>query len=387
MNRLEKIVLFVTGSSHLMTHTLMIAFPSLFLLIQGEFKVGLDILGFAASASTLLFGLGAMPAGWAEQKLGGRTLVVIYQIGSALSALIIATSQSLAGLVIGLMSLGLFCSIYHPSGLTMISHRVKALTRGMAIHGIFGSSGLALGPIVATSIAALISWRAAYVFFALINLSLAVITFLVVPQRTRENDNPAEYENQTQQTKHTALTYYFLTVVLMGLAFTGFTTFMPTHFAQHTGAILKSVSGNLKAGIFPTLVFMAGIAGQYIGGRMGERYHQPTLLIFIVALNIPFLLLMGFTENISLVLFSVMLGVVHFNLQPIGNSLIAQFTQSKSRGLGYGISFFLSSGAGAISAALGGIIAERFGVAYVFPVMGIFLLPAVFTAVMVRRNA
>jgi predicted MFS family arabinose efflux permease len=387
MSRFEKIVLSITGSSHLMTHTLMIAFPSLFLLIQKEFNVGLDTLGFAASASTLLFGLGAIPAGWAEQKLGGRNLVLIYQVGSAVSALIIALTHSLAGLVFGLMSLGLFCSIYHPSGLTLISHRVKALTRGMAVHGIFGSSGLAIGPVAATAIAALFSWRSAYILFGGINLLLAAATLVMIPKRTRDNDNSEEYENQSSETKRAALTYYFLTVVLMGLAFTGFTTFMPTHFALHTEGILKSISGTMKAGIFPTLVFMAGIAGQYIGGRLGERHHQPTLLIYIVALNIPFLLLMGFTKNTPLVLFSLMLGVVHFNVQPIGNSLVARFTESKSRGLGYGISFFLSFGAGAISAALGGVIAEKFGVAYVFPVMGLFLLPAVYTAMMVRKNA
>ena len=144
MTQFEKIILSITGGSHLSVHALMLALPSLIPVIRNEFDVGLSTLGFMVSISGFMFGLGAIPAGWAEKRFGGRQLLLIYQVGSSISALLVALSGSFQMMVVGLGFMGFFCSIYHPAGLTLISHRIKSLTRGMAIHGIFGSTGSAL---------------------------------------------------------------------------------------------------------------------------------------------------------------------------------------------------------------------------------------------------
>lgn len=387
MNRPEKTILSVTGGSHLSVHALMLAFPSLIPVIRGEFSVGLDTLGFVVTVSAFMFGLGAIPAGWAESKLGGRNLLLIYQVGSGAAALIVAFSSSFPVMVAGLSLMGFFCSIYHPAGLTIISHRVKALTRGMAIHGIYGSTGSAVGPILATALASLASWRAAYAFLGIFNMILAVITFVVIPYHNRKIDDEQNSENHSGSTNKPALIFFYITNMLMGLGYYGFTTFMPTHFAENTDLILPAVSSTMKAGIFPTLVFLAGIGGQLIGGRLGARYSKPLLLIILVAANIPILLLLGFSTNLPLILFSLILGITYFSSQPISNTLIAEFTHSQSRGLGYGISFFLSFGVGALAAGACGIIAENYGVSFVFPAMGLLLVPAVFSAIMVKHYA
>jgi MFS family permease len=89
----------------------------------------------------------------------------------------------------------------------------------------------------------------------------------------------------------------------------------------------------------------------------------------------PLLALMGYTTGIPLVIFGVLLGITHFIWQPVGNSLIAQISHSKHRGLSYGISFFLSFGIGSFAAGIGGLIAENYGVNLVFPVMALFFIP------------
>ncbi len=387
MNRSEKMILSVTGGSHLSVHALMLAFPSLIPIIRGEFSVGLDTLGFVATFSAFMFGLGAIPAGWAESKLGGRNLLLIYQVGSGAAALIVAFSSSFPVMVAGLGLMGFFCSIYHPAGLTIISHRIKALTRGMAIHGIYGSIGSAVGPILATALASLASWRAAYAFLGIFNGILAILTIVAIPYHKRKIEDEQEYENRSGSTNKPALIFFYITNMLMGLGYYGFTTFMPTHFAENTDLIFPAVSSTMKAGIFPTLVFLAGIGGQLIGGRLGTRYSKPLLLIILVAANIPILLLLGFSTNLPLILFSLILGITYFSSQPISNTLIAEFTHSQSRGLGYGISFFLSFGVGALAAGACGIIAENYGVSFVFPAMGLLLVPAVFSAIMVKHYA
>ena len=387
MNRFEKTILAITGGSHLSVHALMLALPSLIPIIRNEFNVGLDTLGFVVTISAFMFGLGAIPAGWAEKRFGGRQLLLIYQFGSSISAILVALSSSFEMMVISLGLMGFFCSIYHPAGLTLISHRVNKLTKGMAVHGIFGSTGSALGPILATAVAALISWRASYAVLGTFNGILAISTFFAIPYRRRADISEEEFANHKEKTNKPALILYFLTNAFLGMAYYGFTTFMPVHFADNTNSLLPSMSANMKAGLFPTMVFIAGIGGQLIGAKIGDKFHKPTALLWIILANIPFFILMGYTTDILLVLSSLLLGVAYFSNQPIGNTLIAQFTHSQNRGLGYGISFFLSFGIGSLAAGFSGIIAVKMGVSAVFPSMGILLIPSVIFGWFMRRAA
>ena len=366
----------------------MLALPSLIPILRQEFSTGLDTLGLVATISAFMFGIGAIPSGLAENRLGGKTLLLLYLFGSGLAAIIVALSNSLILLIFGLGLLGFSCSIYHPAGLTLISHRVQAITKGMAVHGIFGTTGSALGPIMATTLALLISWRASYAVLGVFNIFLALTTILVIPKKNHNGNGKMEQqENRVEKTNRPALIFFYLTNMLMGFAYYGFTTFMPTHFSENTSNFLPFISGTMKAGIFPTLVFLAGIIGQIIGGRLGTRYKRTKLLPLIIAINIPFLLLMGYTTDIFLVLCSLGLGMAYFCNQPISNTLIAEFTHSDNRGLGYGINFFLSFGIGSLAAGLGGFIAENMGIAYVFTVMGFLLIPGLFTSYMIIKKS
>ncbi len=107
----------------------MLALPSLIPILRNEFNTGLDTLGLVVTVSAFMFGVGAIPAGWAESKLGGRLLLILYLMGSGFSALLVSVSNSFFIMVIGLGFMGFFCSIYHPAGLTLISHRVNVLTK------------------------------------------------------------------------------------------------------------------------------------------------------------------------------------------------------------------------------------------------------------------
>jgi MFS family permease len=351
----------------------MLILPAILLILQNEFNVGLATLGLVATASQFMFGFGALPAGMLENKLGGRTLLISYQIGVIISIIVIVLSKSLYALTGGLMLLGLFSSIYHPAGLTIISRRIKSLSKGMAFHGMMGSLGLALGPIIAAVLTAMHDWRLPYITLGVIIFILIIGTLILIPSRKRETAYTEDFHDQS--TNKTALSLYYGIIVLIGLAFAGFTTFMPTHFAFETRNLFTSLSDTLRGGLFTTVVLLSGIIGQMLGGALGDRYSKPRLLLLVIAINIPLLVLMGFTSGILLVLFGILLGITHFIWQPVGNALIAQISHSRHRGLSYGINFFLSFGVGAFAATIGGIIAENIGVRFVFPVMAIFFIP------------
>ncbi|MDP6532928.1 MAG: MFS transporter [Candidatus Marinimicrobia bacterium] len=387
MNRQGKIILAITGLSHMLAHAMMLIYPTLMVVIRDELNLGFDALGFIALASSFMFGLGAIPAGYFENRVGGRKLLLLFQFSCIPAGIMVALSNSVASFTAGLVVVGLAASVYHPAGLTLLSRRVRPMGRAMAIHGILGSIGLALGPLLATAFAEYGSWRNAYLVIPVVGGLLGLATMLLVPSNPSVEEQKVDQDISPAKTNKSALAFFYITALLMGLAYNGFTTFMPSHFAENTGNFMRMLSENLRAGFFPSLVFIAGIAGQWIGGILADKYSRSVLLVWVVFLNIPFLLLMGISSDHLLVTWSLMLGIVHFNFQPIANTLISELTHSDNRGLGFGINFFLTFGVGAVSAGLSGMIAQQFGIVYVFPTMGLILIPAVLSGLMVIKKS
>lgn len=387
MDKNERLVLILASASHLTVHSLMLVFPSILLVIQGQFDAGLGLLGFIATASAFMFGLGAIPTGLIESRFGGRNLLIIYNLGSVTAIGVILLSQTLLTLTLGLVLLGLAGSIYHPAGLTLISRRMKNISRAMAIHGVAGSLGLALGPIIAAIFTDLISWKMAYFSLAIANLFISTGLIFLVPKSSRKEyvHEVSRDGNKESKTNKKALAIYYLIIVLFGLSYAGITTFMPAHFAVNTEKILGTFSSTLRGGIFTTIVLLSGVLGQLMGGYLGGKYNRTNLVLYTILLNIPFMALLGITTGWTMVSAGIILGIVHFNLQPIGNTLIADLTVSRDRGLGYGISFFLNFGVGSIAAGISGVLAEHFGTGVVFPAMAIILVPGLFLVMALKK--
>ena len=67
--------------------------------------------------------------------------------------------------------LGAAIGLYHPPGTAMVSTVIERRGRAFAMHGIAGNLGVSAAPAIATAIAVLLNWRAAYVVLALLALA------------------------------------------------------------------------------------------------------------------------------------------------------------------------------------------------------------------------
>ena len=376
-------ILYIAALSHLIVHAQMMVFPTLLLLFQTEYQIGMDTLGLMATVGTFMFGLGAIPAGILEEHVGAKTLLIIYQIGSAIGGIIIILSNTPFQITIGLAILGLSSSIYHPAGLTILSRNLNRLSKGLGIHGIAGSLGLALGPLLAGVAAEIGSWQLSYLIWVLLQLGLALASYFLIPYN---NNNANKIISNVKTNKRSMLLYYLMATSL-GFSFGGFSTYMPSLFGIQNEGVFSLLPGSLKTGFFTTLVFLCGIAGQALGGYFGDKYSRTHLLCIIIILNIPFLALIGYTKGWLLLFCSIVFGVVYFSNQPVSNALLADFTSNAHRGLGYGISFFLSFGIGGIAPAVCGWIAETYRLEMVFPIMALCLVPGLLACIfLINQN-
>ena len=94
---------------------------------------------------------------------------------------------------------------------------------------------------------------------------------------------------------------------------------------------------------------------------------------------------MAFNSGWTLVVITGILGAINFMFQPINNSLLADVTKNDQRGTVYGFSAGISFGIGSLSGIIGGYFGEPFAINYIFPIMTLFLIPAVFLSIILKK--
>ena len=147
-------VLWTASASHGLIHVFELATPALLILIQADFGVGDFRMGGVVSIYGFLFGLGALPAGALADRVGSKLLLLACLWGSALCLIGMALSPSLTLFTLFAACMGLFLSIYHPAGTSLITHSLPLSGRVFATHGMIGNLGVAGASVIAGSLGA-----------------------------------------------------------------------------------------------------------------------------------------------------------------------------------------------------------------------------------------
>ena len=160
---------------------------------------------------------------------------------------------------------------------------------------------------------------------------------------------------------------------------------MPIFFSNNAYSFHFINDKIFAGGIATTIVLIAGIPGQYFGGKWGDSYSKTRILFITCIMHVPLLLIFYYGSGLIILISGILLGFVHFIYQPIGNAMIAEYTSSSSRGIGYGFSFFLSFGVGSFASGVGGVVAVQYGVSAVFLFVALLMLIATITSVFLMR--
>jgi len=376
-NSTEKHIILLTGLGHYLVHCVTMILPAILILLEGEYAISLVKLGTLVTVQFLFMGLGGLPAGILVDRFGSKFILIIYFIGLSLSCLWLYNSTSYLSFVIGMASLGMIAGLYHPAGLKIISY-AKDVSRYMAYHGVFGSIGLASGPLFSAWVSNVYTWRIAYLVVAFISCSGFILTLFYSEEK---NENP-QWPSLRVNLSHSHVILFTVSAI-WGIAHHGVFNFLPYYFSERVELGFNPVS---EGGLLTGFVLALGILGQLFGGRVGSRYPRKSLLVLVVGLNIPFLLLMTFSWGTPLIIFACMMGAVNFMFQPISNSLIADVSPVQGRGLIYGISFALSFGVGSLSGIICGYIGDYLQINMIFTAMAIILIPATIFAWLLKKD-
>jgi MFS family permease len=350
--------LLITGASHGLVHLLMLALPYITtkLLLVAPILPGSEwlVVLLLNTPAYFVFGFGALPAGVLCDRIGPRKVIAMGLILSVCSgiALFFLWPFGIGVITVLFMMYAFGAGLYHPAGTTWVSNTFQT-DRGKALgrHGIGGSIGQMMAPLISALILSTIFWPVIFLFLAAIGVIIAFVTLRVHVEPYEANVVPDH-----QFKKHEGFFRFITPLVLVivsvllaarGMLYRGTVTALPVYITLELGALL------VIAGFIGTLVYVGGIFGQEIGGQLTDRFGWRIILIAMTLLSSVSLLLLALPYvstilNDALLITAVLLfGFSFFAAQAATNTMVANLSSPSNRGLVFGWSFFARFGLGA----------------------------------------
>jgi len=378
--RHERDVLAVTAAAHFLVHCTLLVFPALATALGREFGLPFDRTVALGFPMFLLFGLGALPSGLITDAVGKpRIMLLVCLGGMGASLLAAARAGTPEQLRWSLAGLGLFASIYHPAGMAWISRDMRRRGWALGINGVYGSLGEIAAPVTAGLLAALLGWRGVYAV-----LAVPALVALLLAWRGGAGARPPVQEPVSGGAKpprpHVVRAFAALAGAMMlgGIVYRGQTVVLPTWFELRftaaadwvagLGLVSPENAGMVTATALTSLAYLAGAAGQLVGGRLADRHDLRRVYLAFHLATIPCLLLMGAASGVGLLAAALVYSFFAFGMQPPENSLVASLTPPRLRSTGYGLKFILTFGVGALAVNMvGAWSTDDGGMAVVFP--------------------
>lgn len=397
-----------TGLGHGVFHGFELSIPLFVPIWLSLFDVSSTTLGIVVGAGYALIGLFAPIAGVLADVYGSKRLVLLSTGGMGLAFAALSVLQSIVTLTVTLMVWGAMASLYHPSGLSLISRGADKRGAVLAYHGAGGNVGMVTVPLAAIVLLAFFGWRtvvllltvpAAMCVFVGLSLSFDETGF---ESASQPHDDPgtaqslSEYLWDVLGNTRTLLAGGFVLVfaiqIFYGVYYRGIFTFLPDVLTNLP--IFETIvvgDRTIEAGqIAYSGLLLVGIFGQYTGGKISDGGSSEMALLgtFIVLIFSTVLFVPASAMGIvPLVIVCVVLGFFIFSFAPVAQSLVSEYVAVERHGLSFGYIYLGMFGVGGVGSAVAGATLEYCGVTGLFGTLAaVMVLCATLAGVLVSES-
>ncbi len=370
---------------HTMTHWYPATFYLLLPLIGNELGLNYSEIGAILTCQYLVGAISNIPGGLIVDMVGRKTLLM------ALSLLWVGIPYLLMGFthaywLILLCSalIGIGNNLWHPAAIPLLAQWFPD-RRGLAIafHGMGGNVGDSLAPLAAGVLLTVLSWRNVVILNVIPAL---IVSFLIVLYLGRPADQKEKSDDKTSRIK-AADTLWALktllknrTIVMMStssafrsMTQTALLTFLPVFLANQMGYPSVWIGGCIFA------LQAAGFIAAPIAGHLSDRMGRRRIIMSSMAMTAIVLLLMatmgGSTAFVLLISF---LGFFLFAIRAVMQAWMLDATPTNMGGTSIGILFGVQAIGAAVGPALGGILADRYGLTATFYFLALTIVIANF---------
>ncbi len=277
-------VIALVGLAHAASHFGHLLLAVMFPVFMSEFGLSFSQLGLLTSVFFVVSGVGQACAGFVVDRFGARPLLFVALSLFALASISASLVTGYSGLVLTAAIAGLANATFHPVDFTILNQRVSSARLGYAFsaHGLTGNLGWALAPVFLTGIAALSTWRTAYMAVALMYaLILALVVVYRADLRTRVVMHVAGAAGAPG-----ALGFLRLGVVWWCFGFFMLSTMTLAVVQNFSVSILRAQYGvSLEAATFTLSAYMlSGAIGMFVGGVVAARTQRSDQVVAMAML-------------------------------------------------------------------------------------------------------
>ena len=352
---------------HVLNDMMQSVIVAIYPLLKGEFALGF----FQIGAITLTFQL---TASLLQPVVGMVTdrkpLPYSLPIGMCFTLgglLLLSAAPSYAVLLVAVALIGCGSSVFHPE-----SSRVARMASGgrfgfaQSVFQIGGNIGQALGPLLAAAIVLKLG-RSHVGWFGLAALLAIVILLQVSRWYSRHADERVRKRQPDEKPLFPAPVVRRTIGVLLILMFSKF-FYLASISSYYEFYLIHrfGLSAHAAANLLGVFLF-AVAAGTLIGGPLGDRIGRRRVIWFSILGCAPFTLLLPHVGLRWTVGLSVVIGLVLASAFP-AIIVYAQDMLSHRIGMVSGMFYGFSFGLGGIGAAVLGVIADHFGIVFVYQV-------------------
>ena len=337
------LITFYAATGHLMMHMFAAFYFVIVLAIEDDWNFSYDELINLWLLGSLLVGLGSIPAGWLSDRWSRSGMLAIMFIGLGVSSILCGLSNNKFSLMINLSALGLFCSIYHPAGISWVVNTSKETGKALGFNNIFGGVGIGLGAFSSGLIIDMYNWNYAFIFPGAISIIIGIGLFLHIYQgkisfkniiSDKFNDNP----EQNQLLKIAII--MLVSITCMSFVYQILQSSLPKVIDIRLAERLDF--GASQIGLIVSFIYIVSGLMNYIGGILADKYPEKNIyLIGILGQGILLFFIFSLS-NYFLIIISLFIVAFNSSILPAENLLLAYFSPQKHQSLVYGIKFIVS---------------------------------------------
>jgi FSR family fosmidomycin resistance protein-like MFS transporter len=360
-SRAAVVALGFSSIGHFFAHLLMLLYPTVVLALESRWGMAYGDLLSLSLGGFVLFGLGALPAGWLGDRWSEEGMMVVFFIGTGGAAIATGLTDGPMTLAVGLAAIGLFGSIYHPVGTAWLVRNARNRGRALGVNGIAGSIGLGAAALVAGALTQVIGWRAAFIIPGVLCAATGLALLCCIrggrgaPARA---DHYSEPEAARSDVVRTFIVLSF-TMLADGTISQAIPVALPKAFAG--GLTGLTDGGTLDAGGFVTLVFLVAATAQLAGGWLADHFALKAVYVLAWALQVPLFILAAPSRDVPLLGAMIAVNYLGVLSVPAENALLARYTPVEWRATAFGAKFLLALGVSTIGVKLVAVIYDGTG--------------------------
>ena len=340
------------GIAHAYAHLFVLLFATVVLVLEHDWAMRYDTLFALSIPMTVLFGAGALPAGWLADRWSETGMLSVYFLGLGAATVLTGLADGPWQLAAGLALMGLFASIYHPVAIPWLVKHAPNRGRALGVNGVFGSAGTAAAALCAGALASWWSWRVAFIAPGAVCLATGVVFVIACRSGWFAHETALPRDEAVAPARDVRRVFIVLavTVLCSGMIYQVTSFALPKIFDDRlTGALGDSVLG---IGGMVSVVYLASALSQIAGGEMADRFRLRTVYMAFNFLQVPMLAVAFLLVSPALVAVSALMVSLNVAGQPAENALLARYAPSRWHGRVFGAKFMLTLGVSSLGVML-----------------------------------